>query len=135
MFEATCEESTLARAQELARQMIERFADSERGGFFSTASDQEALIARRKELEDTPIPSGASSAAVGLLRLSQLTGEREYEHHAVSVLRLAHEIAPRHPSAFGHLLQALHWYSAPARPIACQVPPRAEPAGAAGTPP
>jgi hypothetical protein len=35
-----------------------------------------------------------------------------------------HEIAPRHPAAFGHLLQALHWYSAPARPIACQVPPR-----------
>jgi uncharacterized protein YyaL (SSP411 family) len=135
MFEATCEESTLARAQELARQMIERFADSERGGFFSTASDQEELIARRKELEDTPIPSGASSAAVGLLRLSQLTGEREYERHAVSVLRLAHEIAPRHPSAFGHLLQALHFYSAPARPIACQVPPRAEPAGAAGTRP
>jgi uncharacterized protein YyaL (SSP411 family) len=128
MFEATCEESTLARAQELARQMIERFADSERGGFFSTASDQQELIARRKELEDTPIPSGASSAAVGLLRLSQLTGEREYERHAVSVLRLAHEIAPRHPSAFGHLLQALHWYSAPARPIACQVPPRAQPA-------
>jgi uncharacterized protein YyaL (SSP411 family) len=108
--------------------MIERFADSERGGFFSTASDQQELIARRKELEDTPIPSGASSAAVGLLRLSQLTGEREYERHAVSVLRLAHEIAPRHPSAFGHLLQALHWYSAPARPIACQVPPRAQPA-------
>jgi uncharacterized protein len=135
MFEATCEETTLARAQELARRMIERFADSERGGFFSTASDQQELIARRKELEDTPIPSGASSAAVGLLRLSQLTGEREYERHAVSVLRLAHEIAPRHPSAFGHLLQALHFYSAPARPIACQVPPRAEPAGAAGTRP
>jgi len=134
MFEATCEESTLERAEELARQMIERFADLERGGFFSTASDQEELIARRKELEDAPIPSGSSSAAVGLLRLSQLTGEREYERHAVAVLRLAHEIAPRHPSAFGHLLQALHWYSSPARPIACEVPPRAQPTGAAGTP-
>jgi uncharacterized protein len=62
---------------------------------------------------------------VGLLRLAQLTGEREYERHAVSVLRLVHEIAPRHPAAFGHVLQALHWYSAPVRPIACQVPPRA----------
>src|ERR1700740_425771 len=105
--------------------MIERFADPRRGGFFSTASDAERLIARRKDLEGSPLPSGSSSAAVGLLRLAQLTGERDYERHAVSVLRLVHEIAPRHPAAFGHVLQALHWSSPPGRPIACQVPPRA----------
>jgi uncharacterized protein YyaL (SSP411 family) len=134
LFEATCEEVFLDRAGELARGMIARFADPQRGGFFATASDQESLIARRKDLEDAPLPSGSSSAAVGLLRLSQLTGEREYERHAVSVLRLVHEIAPRHPAAFAHLLQALHWYSSPARPIACQVPPRAGAAGAAAAP-
>jgi uncharacterized protein YyaL (SSP411 family) len=61
---------------------------------------------------------------MGLLRLAQLTGEDGYERHAVSVLRLVHEIAARHPAAFGHVLQALHWHSAPMRPIACQVPPR-----------
>jgi uncharacterized protein len=122
LFEATCQERWFEQATALAGEMIARFADPERGGFFSTASDQEPLIARRKDLEDTPIPSGASSAAVGLLRLAQLTGEREYERHAASVLRLLHEIAPRHPSAFGHLLQAMHWYLAPARPIACPVP-------------
>jgi uncharacterized protein YyaL (SSP411 family) len=126
LFEATCEEAFLTRAGELAQDMIARFSDPQRGGFFATASDAEALIARRKELEDAPIPSGSSSAAMGLLRLSQLTGEREYERHAVSVLRLVHEIAPRHPAAFGHLLQALHWYSSPARPIACEVPPRGD---------
>jgi hypothetical protein len=43
----------------------------------------------------------------------------------VSVLRLLHEIAPRHPAAFGHLLQVMHWYLSPARPIACAVPTRA----------
>ena len=32
-------------------------------------------IARRKDLEDTPIPSGDSAAALGLLRLARLTGE------------------------------------------------------------
>jgi uncharacterized protein YyaL (SSP411 family) len=122
LFEAGCQEEFLHRARELAGQMIDRFADPERGGFFTTASDSEQLIARRKDLEDTPIPSGSSSAALGLLRLAQLTGERDYERHAVSVLRLVHEIAPRHPTSFGHLLQALHWYSSPARPIACQLP-------------
>jgi uncharacterized protein YyaL (SSP411 family) len=127
LFEATCEERWFEHATALADEMIARFADPEKGGFFSTASDQEPLIARRKDLEDTPIPSGASSAALGLLRLAQLTGESDYERHAVSVLRLLHEIAPRHPTAFGHLLQALHWHLSPARPIACPVPqtPRA----------
>src|SRR5438094_7820833 len=52
LFEATCEERYLARSRELADEVIARFADPERGGFFATASDSEALIARRKELED-----------------------------------------------------------------------------------
>ena len=109
-------------ARTLAEAIIARFADPERGGFYSTAADAEALIARRKDIEDTPIPAGGSSAAVGLLRLAQLTGEERYEQHGASVLALLHEIASRHPTSFGHLLQALHWHLAPARPIACEVP-------------
>jgi uncharacterized protein len=122
LFETTCEERWYLKAVELAEETLAHFADPERGGFFSTASDGEALIARRKDLEDSPIPAGSSSAALGLLRLAQLSGSEEYERHATSVMLLAHEIAPRHPSAFGHLLQALHWHFAPARPIACAVP-------------
>jgi uncharacterized protein YyaL (SSP411 family) len=125
LFETTCEEHWFDEAITLADELLARFADPELGGFFSTAVDQEALIARRKDLEDTPIPAGASSAAVGLLRLAQLTGEESYERHAVSVLRLLQEIAPRHPAAFGHLLQAMYWYLSPTRPIACAVPARA----------
>jgi uncharacterized protein YyaL (SSP411 family) len=127
LFEATCEERWYEAAIALADETIARFADPERGGFFSTAADGEALIARRKDLEDSPIPAGASSAALGLLRLSQLSGEESYEQHAMSVLRLLHEIAPKHPTAFAHLLQALHWYLQPARPIACAVPPVSPP--------
>jgi uncharacterized protein YyaL (SSP411 family) len=125
LFEATCEARWFEEATALADEMVARFADPEQGGFFSTSSDGEALIARRKDVEDAPIPSGSSSAAVGLLRLAQITGEEAYERHAVSVLRLLHELAPRHPTAFGHLLQAMHWYLSPARPLACPVPGRA----------
>src|ERR1700683_1932607 len=122
LCEATCEQRWLDQAVAMADEMIARFADPERGGFYSTASDGETLIARRKDLEDSPIPSGSSSAAVGLLRLSQLTGDSNYERHALSAIALAADIAPRYPSAFGHMLQALHWQLAPARPIACAVP-------------
>ncbi|HEY3865308.1 MAG TPA: thioredoxin domain-containing protein [Solirubrobacteraceae bacterium] len=122
LFETTCEERWFVEARALADTLIARFADAENGGFFSTATDGEALIVRRKDLEDSPIPSGGSSAAMGLLRLAELTGELEYERQALGVLALLRDIAPRHPTSFGHLLQVLHWHLSPARPIACVVP-------------
>ncbi len=118
LYEATWDPRWFVEARALADTMIERFADPEHGGFFSTPSDHEALIARRKDLEDSPIPSGSSSAALGLLRLAALTGEAEYERHAVGVLRLLHPVAARHPNAFGHLLQAIAFYLAPVREVA-----------------
>jgi uncharacterized protein len=123
MFETTCDERWLTEATTLADTLVARFADPERGGFYSTAADAaEPLIARRKDLEDAPIPAGQSSAAMGLLRLSQLTGNAEYERQALGVLSLLQDIAPRHPTSFAHALQALHWNFAPTRPIACEVP-------------
>ena len=71
----------------LADETIERFGDPERGGFFTTADDHEKLVARRKDIEDTPIPAGASAIAFGLLRLAALTGEHAYEEQALTVLR------------------------------------------------
>ncbi len=128
LFETTCEERWFVQAIALADELIARFADDEHGGFFSTAAgatsegEEQPLLVRRKELEDSPIPAGGSSAANGLLRLAQLTGDEGYELQAVSMLRLLAEIAPRHASAFGHVLQTMHWYLSPARPIACAVP-------------
>ena len=109
-------------AREVADAMIERFGDAERGGFFTTSHDHEALIARRKDLGDHPIPSGNSSAALGLLRLAELTGERSYEDQAVAVLRLLSRAAVQHPDAFGHLLQALDFHLAPTREVALVAP-------------
>ena len=118
LYEATFEERWFTEARALADTIVARFADPERGGFFSTADDHETLIARRKDLEDTPIPSGGSAAAFGLLRLAALTGEHAYEEQAAGQLALLHEIAVRHPNAFGHLLQALDLYLAPRREVA-----------------
>jgi uncharacterized protein YyaL (SSP411 family) len=118
LYESTFEPRWFGAARELADTTIARFADDESGGFFETSDDHERLVARRKDLEDHPIPSGNASAAFGLLRLAALTGEHEYEARAVSVLRLLHELAPKHPQAFGHLLQALDFHLSPTREIA-----------------
>jgi uncharacterized protein len=118
LYEATFEERWFVEARALADTIVSRFGDPQRGGFFSTADDHEPLIARRKDLEDAPIPSGASAAALGLLRLAALTGEHAYEQQAAGQLALLHEVAVRHPTAFGHLLQALDLYLAPRREVA-----------------
>jgi uncharacterized protein YyaL (SSP411 family) len=102
--------------------MAERFEDPERGGFFSTSNDHEELIARRKEIGDHPIPSGNSAAALGLLRLGALTGEREHERRAEGVLRLFARPAATRPDAFAHLLQALDFMLAPTREVALVAP-------------
>ncbi|MFL5782642.1 MAG: thioredoxin domain-containing protein [Thermoleophilaceae bacterium] len=118
LYEATFDPRWFTAARATADAMIERFADDERGGFFETSSDHERLVARRKDLEDNPIPSGNSSAAYGLLRLAALTGEHEYERRATGVIQLLHAIAPRHPQAFAHLLQAIDFHLAGVREVA-----------------
>jgi uncharacterized protein YyaL (SSP411 family) len=77
-----------------------------------------APLARRKDLEDTPIPSGGSAAAFGLLRLARLTGDARYEDAAVGHARLLHTLAAEHPTAFGHLLQVIDFLLADVREIA-----------------
>jgi len=118
LYEATYETLWFERAHELAETMLSRFHDPERGGFFSTSGDHEELIARRKEIGDHPIPSGNSSAAMGLLRLAALTGERSYEQAAEGVFRLFAEPALRHPEAFAHLLRAIDFHLAPTKEVA-----------------
>jgi uncharacterized protein YyaL (SSP411 family) len=118
LYESSFDPRWFAEARALADTTIERFGDEEQGGFFETSTDHERLLARRKDLEDHPIPSGNASAAYGLLRLAALTGEDGYAERGVGVLRLLHELAAKHPQAFGHLLQALDFQLAPVKEVA-----------------
>jgi uncharacterized protein len=118
LYEASFEQRWFDEAQALADTMIARFGDPERGGFYSTSDDHEALIARRKEIGDHPIPSGNSSAAMGFLRLAALTGERTYESWAIGVLRLFGRAALRQPEAFAYLLRALDFHLSRTKEVA-----------------
>ena len=122
LYEATLEVRWFDAARETADTMIERFADDERGAFFTTSSDHEELIVRRKDVGDHPIPSGNSSATYGLLRLAALTGESRYEERAVAAMRVFAPAALQHPEAFGHLLQAIDFHLSPVREVALVAP-------------
>jgi uncharacterized protein YyaL (SSP411 family) len=118
LYEASFEPRWFEQASALADTTIARFGDAERGGFYSTSDDHEALIARRKEIGDHPIPSGNSAAALGLLRLAALSGKRSHEEWALGVLRLFAKAAPRQPDAFAHLLRALDFQLSPTKEVA-----------------
>jgi hypothetical protein len=118
LYEAGFEARFYAEAVQLAESIIERFGDPQRGGFFSTASDGDELLVRRKELEDNPIPSGSSAATAGLLRLAALSGEARYEDQAVGAIRLVQSVAPAHPQAFAHMLRAIDFQLAQVREVA-----------------
>ncbi len=118
VYESSFEQRWFDAARETADRMIERFADDERGGFFTTSDDHEQLIVRRKDLDDHPIPSGSSSAAYGLLRLEALTGEAAYGDRARSVIALYARVAARHPAAVAHLLRAIDFDQSVIREVA-----------------
>jgi uncharacterized protein YyaL (SSP411 family) len=118
LYGAALETRWFVEARRLADDIVLRFRDAEAGGFFDTASDHESLIVRPRSFEDHPIPSGGSATAHALLRIFAVTGDRAYERPAVEVFRLLHHAAVRHPQAFGHLLQAMHFHLSAPREVA-----------------
>ncbi len=115
---ATGEKRWIAESNRLARVAIELFADDERGGFFLAPVDGEQLVARKKELDDNPTPSGNSMLAFVLLRLSRIWGDDELERRAAGVLRLVRDTLPRAPGAFGQMLSSLDFYLSQPRELA-----------------
>jgi uncharacterized protein YyaL (SSP411 family) len=123
LYEATFEERWFVAARELADVTLDHFSDPEHGGFFMTADDHEQLVTRRKDLEDTPIPSGNSAAAVALLRLARLTGDSRYEQAAEGVIALLHPLAANHPQSFANLLAAVDLQLGEVHEVAVVGPP------------
>jgi uncharacterized protein YyaL (SSP411 family) len=104
----------LEEARLVAGQALD-FADPEHGGFFV---GDHGLVARRKEFDDHPTPSGNSMIALVLLRLARIWGDGELERAAVAVFRLARPFMERAPGAVPHLLSALDLHLSPPREIA-----------------
>jgi len=119
LYSTTFDLRWFGEARSLADILMERFVDSDRGGFFLTSADTGAdLVIRPKELYDNAVPSGNSVAAEVLLRLSLMTGASEYAGAAERALRLVADGAARAPGGFGHALCALDLYLGPSKEVA-----------------
>jgi uncharacterized protein YyaL (SSP411 family) len=118
VYEATFDLKFFTQSRELADTMISQFWDDQDGGFYFTSSDHEELITRTKDYFDNATPSGNSVAAAVLLKLGLLAQNREYTHHATTVLRTMRPAMSRYPSAFGYMLSALDFYLSEPKEIA-----------------
>ncbi|MDP9296536.1 MAG: thioredoxin domain-containing protein, partial [Actinomycetota bacterium] len=118
LYETTFDIRFFREARALCDELLARFLDRGRGGFFSTAEDDPALVLRPKDLFDNAVPSGNSVAAEVLLRMAALTAESKYEDAASSALRLVAGQAVEAATGFGQALSAVDRAVSPSREIA-----------------
>src|SRR5262249_60733701 len=107
LYESGFEKPWLDRAVELAQHIIERFWQD--GAPLFTAQDGETLAHRPRAPYDNAWPSGTSTSAFALLRLSELLGRSDLRDRAESIFRTYGEALGKNPFGFAHLLAALEF--------------------------
>lgn len=107
----------LSTAVALADFMLSHFWDEEHGGFYFTSDDHEELIVRPKNHFDGSVPSGASVAAMDLLRLARLTGNDRYLEKAKKCMSLYGDFLLKAPDQFATTLCSLDFYLSEPREI------------------
>jgi uncharacterized protein YyaL (SSP411 family) len=118
LYAATFDAAWLGRAEELAGMMIDRFADRQADGFFSTPDGQDDLILRLKDRHDSSIPSGSGMAVTGLVRLAELTGNAHWREEADRGLRALRGVIEDSPMAAAQALIALDFALGPIEGVA-----------------
>jgi uncharacterized protein len=104
LYELTFDRTWLDRARAMGESMVRWFWSDDAGAFFDTASDQEQLITRPRDVTDNAIPSGTSLAVDLLLRLADLFDDDAARRHAAYVLETVAPAMARYPTGFGHML-------------------------------
>jgi uncharacterized protein YyaL (SSP411 family) len=82
LHQASLELSYLEKAVWLQENMIQKFWDDAQGGFFFNRrdlTDADAGLAQAKNFYDADLPADNSLGALNLLKLSRLTGNREWK--------------------------------------------------------
>ena len=106
--------------------MIDRFSDSDDGGFFYTSDVHEPLIARSKDSQDNATPSGNALAATCLLRLGRLCGRTDIEDEGSRTLEMLSGQLAQIPQAGGQSLIAVDFLLGPTWEIVIAEGPSAD---------
>jgi uncharacterized protein YyaL (SSP411 family) len=107
LHEATGDLRWLREAVALDAVLENGYEDKERGGYFMTGHDHEALLAREKPAYDGAEPSGNSVQALNLLRLYDLTTQDRYRQRAERTVRAFGARLSEMPAALSEMLLAV----------------------------
>jgi len=127
LYEATFEVRWLEAALDLSERLEALFGDPGGGGWFTTATDHERLLAREKPTHDGAEPSGASVALLNALRLSAFTTDDRFRARAEGALRHHARTLEEQPLALAEMLLALDFATDAPREVVL-VWPEGEPA-------
>jgi len=115
LYAAEHDPSRLQTAIVLTEKMIELFHDA-KGGFFDTPESVK-LLARMKAAYDGAEPSGNSVAAMNLLRLAGLSGNKKWMALATESIEAFGETLSSYPPAMPLMLSALDFQTDKPRQI------------------
>ncbi|MEV6924733.1 thioredoxin domain-containing protein [Dactylosporangium sp. NPDC051485] len=102
VHQATGDGRWLDLARRLLDVALERFRDPGNGGFFDTADDAEALVARPADVTDNATPSGLSAVVAALVAYSALTADPSYREAAEQALSTIAAVASTHGRFTGY---------------------------------
>ena len=116
LFEIDPDPRWLAGARTLLQAAVQHFGADD-GGFWFTADDHEALVARTKSAVCGATASGTALLTMALLRGGLLLGDEALYERGVAALRANHALLLATPAAAPGLVQALQFHVAGPREI------------------
>ena len=123
LYEVDTQPRWLRAAIALQSTLDAHYIDALGGGYFQTADNADALLAREKPSRDGAIPSGNSVAALNLLRLAELTGDHQYSDMVIPIFSAFSDLMDSQPTAISEMLLALDFYLSKRVEIVLITPP------------
>ncbi len=117
LHQATLGGRWLREAIRLAGAIVEHFWDEPAGMFYDTGEHHENLFMRPSSTLDTALPSGASAAAMVLLKIGRLTQNAGLHEVAARSLQGMHETMTKYPMGAGNWLCTLDFYLSTPREV------------------
>jgi hypothetical protein len=104
LYQATFNEKWLTKAEELLTYTFSNFFDEADGFFWFTNKRSHDLVARKKEIHDSVMPSSNSSLANSLFKLGLFLDKQNYIDISKNMLLALSDQFTKHPSSFTNWL-------------------------------
>lgn len=102
VYNSTLDRAYLEKAERFCDEVVKRFSDDLKGGFYLSESENTELFMNPKETYDGAIPSGNSVMAYNFVRLHQLTENEKYHELAEKQIAFLSSQASDYPA--GHCM-------------------------------